>query len=508
MNRNFPILKWQTKVQPIIARLIILKICLCYSFVSLAGEPLGTQASLADRYARATESFQKQIHAFAKQCLIDQETTLADRIKRFFPERTTASLFYFLPSDDYLTPSQTENEKLFIELRRKHAQVLMQLAQEAATAGQVGLAIPLLYEALYFDGNLIEAREILGQKKIEGRWVSEHAAERLTRGLVWDDQFGWISKDHLERYQEDERFFRGRWISSREDARRHQEIRNGWKVETDHYEITTNVSIEAGVDLAQKLEAFYSVWSQLFAGYYLSKKSAVKQFSRTHIQAKDKKKHKIYYFRNRSDYDQSLAKIQPGIAGKTLGVYLENIKTAYFFAPNAESDEEKELSQITIWHEATHQLFAERIPTRKVSGLKNNFWFVEGIACFLETLQREDQGWRLGGVRAGRLPTARIRVERDHFYIPFAEVVGYGANEMLRNPQYRTLSTQAAGQAAFLMTAKNGIFRPAAIEYLRAIYRGRGKRDTLSNLTTKSFTALDQEYRDFLLGISGESTVE
>jgi hypothetical protein len=49
------------------------------------------------------------------------------------------------------------------------------------------------------------------------------------------------------------------------------------------------------------------------------------------------------------------------------------------------------------------------------------------------------------------------------------------------------------------MTAQDGKFRPAAIDYLRTIYRGRGKLDTLSSVTGKSLTALDQDYRLFLL---------
>ena len=64
---------------------------------------------------------------------------------------------------------------------------------------------------------------------------------------------------------------------------------------------------------------------------------------------------------------------------------------------------------------------------------------------------------------AGRLPAARIRLERDHFYIPFAEVVTYGARAMLSNPQYRTLYTQAAGQAAFLMILIRSLITEVAV---------------------------------------------
>ena len=105
---------------------------------------------------------------------------------------------------------------------------------------------------------------------------------------------------------------------------------------------------------------------------------------------------------------------------------------------------------------------------------------------------------------AGRLPAARIRLERDRFYIPFAEVVNYGARALLSNPQYRTLYTQAAGQAAFLMTAGDGRFRPATVDYLRRVYRGRAKLDTLEALTGRPLTTLDQDYREFLFQRSAE----
>jgi hypothetical protein len=486
-----------------IVRLAILSACLLCSFAAMAGEsPPPLRASLTVPYRQATESFGKQTTALAQQCRHENQDALAQRIEHFLPESTSDSLFFFKPSDDYLTQPQSRAEKKFRKLRREHAQVLVQLAHATARAGEVGRAIALLYEALYCDGDLAEGREILGQKKISGRWVSSKAADRLLRGQKWSEQFGWLPEKHLDRYQQGERFFRGKWISALEDARQHKEMRNGWKIETDHYQVTTNLGLEAGVELAQKLEAFYTVWSQIFAAYYFSGESVAENFKKSMLAEKETRKHKVNYFRNRDEYDQALARIQPGIRGKTLGVYLEKIKTAYFFAPATESEEENELSQITIWHEAAHQLFAERIPTRKVSGLKNNFWFVEGIACFMETLQKEKQGWRLGGTLAGRLPVARIRLQRDHFYIPFTDMVTYGADAMLRNPQYRTLYTQAAGQAAFLMTAQDGKFRPAAIDYLRIIYRGRGKLDTLSSVTGKSLTALDQAYRTFLLNPS------
>ena len=488
----------------VIRILIILDLGLLLSTASVAEDSLTYRQSLTDRHAERTVAFKAQIKALARQCRADQQLALADRVETFYPEHLNDALFFFRPSDDFLISPATPEAANFRTLRRKHGTFLVHLAREAAAAGYAGLAIPLLYEALYCDGNLAEARQILGQQQLDGRWVSMETAARMNRGELWSEEFGWLSENEIDRYKQGERLFRGKWISEEEDARRHRQIRNGWKVETDHYEVTTNLSLRAGVELAQKLEAFYTVWSQCFAGYYLSPQSLEKRFLQTNDEPVTRKKFNVYYFRNRAEYDLALARIQPGISGKTLGVYLEKIKTAYFFAPAADNEEEKNLSQITIWHEATHQLFAERVATRKVSGLKNNFWIVEGIACFMETLHQEEQGWKLGGPMAGRLAAARIRLERDHFYIPFTEMVTFGARAMLSNPQYRTLYTQAAGQAAFLMTARHGKFRPTAIEYLRLIYRGRAKIGTLASLTGSPLKALDQDYREFLFQAATE----
>jgi len=446
-----------------------------------------------------------QILALARQCRRDGEHKLAQQIEEFLPKNESNTLFYFRPSEDYRTDVPSSSEQAFRKLRQEQARFLMRQAHNAAQAGKVDQAFGFLYEALYYDGDLAEARNILGQKKASGRWVSSEAASRLERGEQWSDQFGWLPDDHLDRYLKGKRYFRGRWISATKDTRQHSDIRNGWEIETDHYQVTTNHSLEAGVALAQKLEAFYTVWSQLFASYYLTTAEAQKQFTNPTMPKQTSNKHKVLYFRSRGEYDRALSRTQPGIAGRTLGVYLEQPKTAYFFAPSTASAEEREHAEITIWHEAAHQLFAEKIPSRKVSSLKNNFWLVEGIACFMETLRQEKQGWRLGGLRAGRLPAARLRLAQDQFYVPFAELVTYTSEDLLRNPKYRTLYTQAAGQATFLMAGAEGKFRSAAIDYLRKIYRGRARLNTLATVTGQSFADLDRSYRDFLLYPSKQS---
>ena len=69
-----------------IVRLVILSSCLLSPCASMAGESLAPLESLIDRYAQATESFQKQIKALARQCRGNQQVALAQRLERFFPK--------------------------------------------------------------------------------------------------------------------------------------------------------------------------------------------------------------------------------------------------------------------------------------------------------------------------------------------------------------------------------------------------------------------------------------
>ena len=52
-----------------------------------------------------------------------------------------------------------------------------------------------------------------------------------------------------------------------EEAALRGDMKRGWRVETDHYVVTTNHSLEEGVRLARQLETLYDVWQQVFIPY-------------------------------------------------------------------------------------------------------------------------------------------------------------------------------------------------------------------------------------------------
>ena len=176
----------------------------------------------------------------------------------------------------------------------------------------------------------------------------------------------------------------------------------------------------------------------------------------------------------------------------SIGAYVEQTGRAFFFP------DEKD-GQRTLYHEATHQLFHESRPVVGGVGRKVNFWIVEGIALFMESLRQEDGYYVLGGFDDDRLHAAKYRLMRDHFYIPLSEFTTYGMNRIQKDPRIGTLYSQAAGLTHFLVFFEGGRYRDALVSYLVAVYTGRNNRDTLRRLTgVADYEELDRQYRKFI----------
>src|SRR5690606_37287306 len=91
-------------------------------------------------------------------------------------------------------------------------------------------------------------------------------------------EFGWLPEVHVARYEQGERYYRGRWVTAEKEAELRKTITQGWRIETDHYTLQTNDSLTTGVQLARQLERLHTVWSQVFAGYLLDDAELARRF--------------------------------------------------------------------------------------------------------------------------------------------------------------------------------------------------------------------------------------
>ena len=296
------------------------------------------------------------------------------------------------------------------------------------------------------------------------------------------------------RYDAGQRLVDGRWISAETDAQRRNDIKNGWQLRTDHFLITTNHSLHAAAELAVRLERLHQVWRQLFAGFYLREHEVRALFAGERGAPRPVRPFRVYYHRTKDEYVAALRRRQPRVA-ETLGIYFDTHRQAHFFAGPGENAG-------TLYHEAVHQLFQEMRPAVRHIGEARDFWVVEGVATYFETLTEhlDPNGglyFTVGEATTGRLPAARERLA-DGFYVPLAELTRLGKNEVQRHPDIAKLYSQATGLTAFLMHSQNGRYREPLVRYLNAVYAGRDDGEALTDMTGQSYSELDAEYRQFM----------
>jgi hypothetical protein len=179
-----------------------------------------------------------------------------------------------------------------------------------------------------------------------------------------------------------------------------------------------------------------------------------------------------------------------------LGIYFDTQREAHFFAGD-------DADAGTLYHEAVHQLFQETRPAARNVAQDANFWIIEGIATYFETLAehrdpRMGLYYTIGETSAGRLPSARRRALVDGFYVPLAELTTLGKEPLQRYPELAKLYGQSTGLAAFLMDGQQGRYCEPLVRFLAAVYAGDDDTSTLSTLTGTSYDDLDSEYREFL----------
>jgi hypothetical protein len=375
-------------------------------------------------------------------------------------------------------------------LRQKQATATFELAQKAVQARRFNLAYSLAVATLRADPDHEDARKLFGFQNLDGRWRTAYEVKKLRAGNVWSEQFGWLPKERLERYQNGERYNGGRWITAEQDAARHRDIRNGWEIETEHYAIRSNHSIEAAVAFGEKLERLYRLWRHLFIRYYATDADVAAWFKGRSLPSPSTARCKVWLFPDRGAYNDYLRPSEPNIEC-SVGYYSNKTRTAYFFVG-------KKCDDRTIFHEATHQLFRESRPVAPMPGQNGNFWILEGVAMFMESLHEEDGFSVLGGFDDDRMKAARYRLLQTQFYIPFGDMVDYDMKKVQTDPKIAMLYSEMSGLTHFLLFYDGGRYREVLVNYLTAVYTGRANHDTLSKLCETDYETLDKQYREFM----------
>ena len=405
---------------------------------------------------------------------------------------------------DYL-PGEASEETIhwhntWMTIRQNLSLKLQELAKLALHEKRVILAMQMIHIALHADQDSEKLRNVLGFEFYAGQWRTDWEIEQLKRGRVNHARFGWIPARYVERYEKGERFFKGQWISKEQDAKEHAAIDNGWIISSEHYDVQTNHSLEEGVRLNRRLEAFYYVWKQVFIQYTASTSELAQRLEGKKYRFKEPRL-KFVLFRNRQEYIETLGKNDPNIA-ISVGFYDDQSQKCFFFMHDGGSPDAERNMYRTVWHEGTHQLFNCAKPIRFTG--YNNFWATEAVAIYMETLRREGNYYVLGDSQDSRVLAAKYRFFRSKFYMPFGNITKLDMRAFQRAPYLKELYSQCGGMGYFLMHYDKGGYRDAFVAYLNEVYMGHSTLHTLFELLGESPESLDEQYEKMLEAIPAE----
>ncbi len=386
------------------------------------------------------------------------------------------------------------------QLRRvqeKHAKDLYLLSRRVLYAGSPSYAFDLAREVARHNPDYRTARRLLGYVRSGDEWLTPFAF-KMQKKYVWHETYGWLLKSRVDKYEKGQRYFKGRWMSAAQEAEFRRDFKFAWEVRTDHFLVKTNHSLERGVAVARSLEEFYDNFFQIFAGFFNTPEQMEKLFNgRGSFQSSLKKPHVIHYYRDRDEYNRRLISKIPQIA-ITNGLYYTTDRTCYFYHDSAQSNER------TLFHEATHQLLYESSSKERPIAIDENFWIIEGIACYMESFSQTAGRLTLGDPRYVRFHAARHRYLVDKYYVPLGRFAGMGMRPFQTTE--RTILaknySQASGLAHFFMHYDDGRYRDALIRHLSQLYhpeqRLGGNTESLADLTSTEFTDLDRQYGKYL----------
>ncbi len=396
------------------------------------------------------------------------------------------------------------------EAENLYQQVLVQAKNKKGTE-----AMRLAIEALRLNPDHAAIRNALGfqlvdEQGLDKKWRTAWEMQQQAEGKIDHPQFGWLPADHVARYEAGERWIPNRgWVAAEEDARFHQKLSAGWDIATEHYDIRTNHSLEEGVKLGRQLEHLYQACQLLFYPVFSTDAALAEMLtdppksdsSKKTVKPAKTPRHSVFVYRNKSDYVASLRGLDPAIAHSN-GYYHAQGRRACFFVASADGDDfDQDAVAKTLFHEGTHQLLQESRPRRNTPGEWANYWLVEGITMFMETLDIQEDRYVLGDFYANRLYAAKVHYFEDHFYESFAVLTMQGQAAFRAHPMLRRLYSQLGGMTHFLMQVDGGKYRKATLELLRLIYAGTDRPDSLFRLTEKKATDLDAEYLEFLKAV-------
>lgn len=264
---------------------------------------------------------------------------------------------------------------------------------------------------------------------------------------------------------------------------------------SQHFAIATQGTTKQANEVARLSEQTYSIWRQIFFSHWCKSETLQQSLtSQKALVALNQPKFQIVLFRNREAYVNQLQKIEPNVAVST-GYYSPRLKTVFCYWDEA-------TSKATLRHELTHQFFSQASGEETVlpEELQSDFWIVEGLALYMESIQIVNvHGFdiaTIGGWDAARLQPARYRRLHDEMWIPWDEFRRANNERFRTGNEIAQWYSQAAGLTHFWMD-RSSEHRQAFLDFAMRVYRGLPSSEPL--VEAQQDEKLRRDYDHFLL---------
>jgi hypothetical protein len=376
---------------------------------------------------------------------------------------------------------------------------------------KVGLftrAYDLVNTVIAADPDHKKARDILSYAwdPAAKSWISKWEASMRKDHFLTPE--GWVPKKVKDKWDKGLREYQGKWVPREEEERiRKRNEYNAASATTEHFEVRTNLGREKAFEFALLLEDFYRQFFRVYIGYYDQVAGAKLLFN----QAKLKKKYQVLLFPSQVEYER-FVKAEKGndeTIKSRAGFYDPTARSSYFYwTENQDSTLE------TLYHEVTHQLFAETKEGTRNND--NNNWIVEGIATYMETWKKINGKWLPGvDLQARPLAHAKALLEQK----PDWNLKGYvrmGHQEFQAKGSASENYSLGAGLSHFFLHYQDGIYKEGFVQLISAFYGGKLTEDSLPEYITvegasgpaDTFEKLEKQFKEYMKDLGSAPSQE
>ena len=273
---------------------------------------------------------------------------------------------------------------------------------------------------------------------------------QLSAGKVLHDKFGWLPKSHVERYEKGQRYYQGRWMPAAEEAALRSDIKRGWRVESEHYVVTTNHSLEEGVALAGDWKCCTPSGSRCSPATWPARPS-LPGGSRAARTRREPKQHNVVYFRTRDEYNDALRRRQPQDRHHA-GHLFRRMPARPTFSPATSKSPARSITRPRT------SCSRKRRPSRRKSAATTTSGSSKASPATWRSLAEHDgRTARWAALNAG--PHARRAPSpagRRFLRAAWPSSSQLGMESLQRDPRIAQLYSQSAGLADFFMHGRRG----------------------------------------------------